>query len=866
MGILSKVASMLGRKSADDRTANALAEPSDNALDMLIDQLLELDISQKGAAFYYAARLQAAKECQVLLNLSESQRVAFMLKVIPIIEQEHKHYHHHFTLGDYADHVNDRDRSIALSESLTLLIKSTTIFKDADVESLMNAFYAHELSDYWALVGWPVTELLSQLKKQYKKSTLSVELAATLSELGEYENTYDCGPFGKSIQKLVRDLLLKAPSQEGDVTPVLFANDDDFASYANAKIGELTKNEQHHWYRIITLAQASAGAKPSAKFLSASKELIEALGTARYSQMVRDWFEFIVTHKDTMPPGAHFIGHFLLSSANVSLVKPLVWMCAHLQDEAVTMILAKLAERCYQVIPNTGLASQALGNACFYALYKTQGLDGISQLSRLKLRIKTPSAHNLIDKYLQEVAETRGVSMSALEDFAVPDFGLVDEKRSWQLNDYTAQLSIIGVGKTALQWVKSDGSLQKTMPVIVKETFAEEVKDLKNTAKQIEQMLTAQRDRIDGMFRANRTMPWAHFELYFLKHPLMGYLAKNIIWNLTENGQTVSAVYLNGVWTNNSNEALKVTDQATVSLWHPAISSVENTHLWRDFFLDHLIAQPLKQAYREVYWLTEAEANTKSYSNRMAAHILKQYQLSALAKGRGWQYSLMGTWDGGDYATAETWIDGYEISAQFMVQSVQENNAYSESGIWNYAATDQVRFLNATTDEVLDLVDVPALVFSEIMRDVDLFVGVASVGNDPNWQDSGDLPAYGAYWRSYSFGDLSELAKTRKEVLARLLPKLKIKDVAEIKDKFLVVKGKLRTYKIHMGSTNILMEPNDQYLCIVPNQHLKATAENVFLPFEGDSALSIVISKAFLLAEDDKITDSSITSQILYKA
>jgi hypothetical protein len=36
----------------------------------------------------------------------------------------------------------------------------------------------------------------------------------------------------------------------------------------------------------------------------------------------------------------------------------------------------------------------------------------------------------------------------------------------------------------------------------------------------------------------------------------------------------------------------------------------------------------------------------------------------------------------------------------------------------------------------------------------------------------------------------------------------------------------------------------------------------VFLPFEGDSTLSVIISKAFLLAEDKKITDPSIMRQI----
>ncbi len=99
-------------------------------------------------------------------------------------------------------------------------------------------------------------------------------------------------------------------------------------------------------------------------------------------------------------------------------------------------------------------------------------------------------------------------------------------------------------------------------------------------------------------------------------------------------------------------------------------------------------------------------------------------------------------------------------------------------------------------------------------------------------------------------------------MLERLLPRLAIASVAQIKDKFLVVKGKLRTYKIHIGSTNILMEPNDQYLCIVADRSAKIGAENVFLPFEGDGGLSVILSKAILLASDDTITDETITMQI----
>jgi hypothetical protein len=186
----------------------------------------------------------------------------------------------------------------------------------------------------------------------------------------------------------------------------------------------------------------------------------------------------------------------------------------------------------------------------------------------------------------------------------------------------------------------------------------------------------------------------------------------------------------------------------------------------------------------------------------------------------------------------------------------------TEAGASLYVTTDQVRFLRERA--AVPLTDVPALVLSEVLRDVDLFVGVCSVGNDPNWRDRGELPiVYTGYWQSYSFGSLSASAETRKQVLESLLPRLKIRDHCTIEGRFLCVHGDLRTYKIHLGSGNILMPPNDQYLCIVPDRStaFKQGAQ-FFLPFEGDQMLSVILSKAFLLAEDSQIKDPTIMRQI----
>ena len=165
--------------------------------------------------------------------------------------------------------------------------------------------------------------------------------------------------------------------------------------------------------------------------------------------------------------------------------------------------------------------------------------------------------------------------------------------------------------------------------------------------------------------------------------------------------------------------------------------------------------------------------------------------------------------------------------------------------------------------EKVALSDVPPVVLSEVMRDVDLFVAVAGLGVDPYF-DQNQTGEPMNYWREASFGKKSQtaLSDIRKDLLSRLLPMTKIAQKCSFEGNFLKVKGSLRDYKMNLGSGNILMEPNDQYLCIVPGRN-PSFEKKIWLPFEGgDQTLMVILSKAFLLVEDAKIKDSSILVQI----
>jgi hypothetical protein len=227
-------------------------------------------------------------------------------------------------------------------------------------------------------------------------------------------------------------------------------------------------------------------------------------------------------------------------------------------------------------------------------------------------------------------------------------------------------------------------------------------------------------------------------------------------------------------------------------------------------------------------------------------------------RGRGWSSTPLAWWDDGiDHGVATRSFEAFGLSAQFFFDPITDVDPSGD--LYPFVTSDQVRFDDAQ-GETLPLADVPRRVFTEALRDVDLFIGVTSIGADPEWLDHGEARQFDTYWQSFSFGALSVAGHVRRDVLERLVPMLAIGDRCTLEGRFLTVRGQLRTYKIHLGSGNILMSPDDTYLCIVAAR--SSGANKVFLPFDDDPVLSMVLSKAFLLAADDKITDATINEQI----
>ena len=730
-----------------------------------------------------------------------------------------------------------------------LLLRRNIPYTENELLSLSIHFKTfHAYKGYQS--GLPHKPMTSRIEDYLKVHGLSGPIREALCHLVQPENDY-ADAQTKAHNQYIAYLLQGSPEIGVD-------GSDELGKAITWFLNQLaSEQDKKNWQILVKhLIDCAGKSVPSQKWLKETDELISHCGKEPVINAFEEWLQLCISVLQNIHAGKR--SHEYLSEINHNLLKGLIWSCAPLNEAKLNTLLEEYGLQAFKKLGGVGAISIRTGNACLFAFSVLPFEEGIARLSKFRMKIKYPSVHKQIDKYINEVAAKNGYTPDQLEDLATPTFGIENGELHKNIQSYKASIRVLENMGTELLW-SLEGKSQKSIPTVLKTECADDIKFLKKVQKDIEGYLPIIRDRIEKNYLKERVFTLEEWEKNYLNHELVRNIARKLIWTFIEAGTTHIGIWDGTRLSDIKKEKIPLSKDTQVKLWHPIESSAEEVLNWRIYLELKEIRQPFKQAYREIYILTEAERNTHNYSNRFAAHILRQHQFTALCKLRGWRYTIMGNWD--SHNTPSLQVPHWNMEVEFFVDSNWNETDTNEAGIFNHIHTDQVRYYKQGVQ--LNMEDVPAMVFSETMRDVDMFVGVCSIGNDPSWRDGGNMEM-DAYWQNYSFSDLSESAKMREAVLKRLIPKLAISSQCSFDGKFLIVKGKIRTYHIHIGSGNILMPPNNQYLCIVPDGS-KRDKESVFLPFEGDNMLSIIISKALLLANDTAIKDQSIVSQITQK-
>jgi hypothetical protein len=407
---------------------------------------------------------------------------------------------------------------------------------------------------------------------------------------------------------------------------------------------------------------------------------------------------------------------------------------------------------------------------------------------------------------------------------------------------------------------------------------------VKTLAKEIEADLATQTIRLQRLYLEDRVWPAAIWRDRYLDHPLLGSLARGLIWRVDGPHGRVAAMWAEGMLRDIGGAPVDGAG-ADIRLWHPIDETPDAVIAWRARIAALEVVQPFAQAWREIYRVTDAERASATYSNRWAGHILKQHQFITLARLNGWTVTHRMWVDARNDAPAYLVVPAHGIVADYWVEGAgdRDDPEVLDSNAYVYLSTDRLTFSRIapqasakdsahgpSRSEAIGIADVPPIVFSEVMRHCDLFTAVASIASDPAWYDRGRDAEHPDewrrnamdYWERTSTAELSEAARIRRSMLEAIVPKLAIADRCAFDDRALIVRGNLQSYRINIGSAAVTIMPLMRHLCIIPASAEGWEDGRIYLPFAGDRTLSVILSKAVLLAADDKITDPVILRQL----
>ena len=486
----------------------------------------------------------------------------------------------------------------------------------------------------------------------------------------------------------------------GDTLPI--TDEDPWAVTARADLKKIANRAA--WIELLSLA--GDGSKPAKKWLVAASAAVQAIGVAAFVQTARRWFALVAPRPVDRGDGNWYAP--AMGDANSDGLKNLVWACSTIDEpqasEQLAVAVGDLAVRCFTKIRGVGALSTKAGNACIYVLSQLPGMRSVAQLSRLGTRVRYKQALALVEKSKQECARRAGVSAIDLEEMSLPTFGLdVEGRARFELGKHTAELALVE-DKATLTFFEGKKRL-KSAPA------SDEVAELKATHKELAALVPTVRARLERWMFEPRSWSLADLRARYLDHPLVARLARRMIYATDK----TTVVFFDGRPIDRKGKEVTLADDAQLTLWHPLNRPAKEVAEWRAFLASIDVTQPFKQVDRELY-LVDKEANAKA-SSRFAGRVVRQHKLAALCRERGWAYTLMGTFDGGNTPTRH--LPTYDLTVALDV-GVPEDAQVAASGIYLEVVTENVRF--SREHRALKLTDVPPRCFSELMRDVDLFV------------------------------------------------------------------------------------------------------------------------------------------------
>ncbi|WP_335943019.1 DUF4132 domain-containing protein [Fusobacterium polymorphum] len=400
---------------------------------------------------------------------------------------------------------------------------------------------------------------------------------------------------------------------------------------------------------------------------------------------------------------------------------------------------------------------------------------------------------------------------------------LINEMKEYfepkKLDDIDVYIKIDDLGQSEIIYEKAGKELKSLPTKLKKDKYIE---DIKEVHKNLKEQYRRSRKMLEEAMEDG--IEFYGYEIEnLMTNPVIAPILKSLIFKMGND----LGYYVDKKLKSAKKKSVAVKDDSLLKIAHcfDLFESGEWATYQKDIF-DRELKQPFKQVFRELYVKTVDEKG-RDKSLRYAGHQVQPAKTVALLKTRRWIID-------GQEGLEKVYYKENIIAKIFALA-----DWFSPADI-EAPTLEEVQFFDRKTFKPILIDDVPDLIFTEVMRDIDLVVSVAHIGDvDPEASHS-----------------TIEMRKAIVEFNCKLF---KLKNVT-FTENHALIKGERAEYSIHLGS-GLVHQKAGSAINVLPvhSQH----RGRVFLPFiDDDPKTAEIMAKVLLFAQDDKIKDVFILEQI----
>ena len=431
---------------------------------------------------------------------------------------------------------------------------------------------------------------------------------------------------------------------------------------------------------------------------------------------------------------------------------------------------------------------------------------------------------------LKNLAVTAGYSDETRLTLSM-ETALVQENSSYfeptNISGYDVKITVDTFGKAAVT-IEKDGKTLRSVPAALKKN--NDFLLIKEFCDKLRQQYSRTVKMFESAMEERDLFTFGELKK-LSENPVTKAITENLVF-INDEDANISGLPVQDGLSDHNGELHNISEETKLRAAHPFDMYKNGT--WSDYQKLLLSLgnsegrkQPFRQVFRELYVKLPEELN-KDRSLVFAGYQIQTKRTVAALKSR-------------------RWVADYEDGLQKIyyrdniIASIYAQADWFSPGDIEAPTLEGVFFYDRKTGKLLNISEIPDIIYSEIMRDVDLAVSVAHAGGvDPETTHS--------------------TVEMRRVILSFNLDLFGIKNVRFEKNHALI-DGKYGTYSIHLGSGVIHKLGGHQINVLAVSSGKKS---KLFLPFiDEDPKTAEIMTKVLTFAEDGKIKDPYIMEQII---